>query len=66
LIRDNKTNDFLEDSQGTLWLGKQICVPNVKHIKELILREAHDSVYSIHPGSTNMYKDLKTDIGGTT
>jgi hypothetical protein len=66
LIRDNKTNDFLEDSQGTLWLGKQKCVPNVKHIKELILREAHDSAYSIHPGSTNMYKDLKTDIGGTT
>jgi hypothetical protein len=28
LIRDNKTNDFLEDSQGTLWLGKRICVPN--------------------------------------
>jgi hypothetical protein len=43
LIRDNKTNDFSEDSQGTLWLGKQICVPNLKPIKELILREAHDS-----------------------
>jgi hypothetical protein len=22
LIRDNKTSDFLGDSQGTLWLGK--------------------------------------------
>jgi hypothetical protein len=60
LIRDNKTSAFLEDSQGTLWLGKQICVPNLKPIKESILREAHDSAYSIHPGSTKMYKDLKT------
>jgi hypothetical protein len=60
LIWDNKTSDFLEDSQGTLWLGKQICVPNLKPIKELILREAHDSAYSIHPSSTKMYKDLKT------
>jgi ribonuclease HI len=60
LIKYNKTNDFSEDSQGTLWLGKQICVPNLKHLKELILREAHDSAYSIHPGSTKMYKDLKT------
>jgi hypothetical protein len=60
LIRDNKTSDFSEDSQGTLLLGKQICVPNLKHIKELILKEAHDSAYSIHPGSTKMYKDLKT------
>jgi hypothetical protein len=32
----------------------------MKHIKELILREAHDSAYSLHPGSTKMYKDLKT------
>jgi hypothetical protein len=27
LIQDNKTSDFSEDSQGTLWLGKRICVP---------------------------------------
>jgi hypothetical protein len=60
LIQDNKTSDFSDDVQGTLWLGKWICVPNLKHIKELILREAHDSAYSIHPGSTKMNKDLKT------
>jgi hypothetical protein len=60
LIQDNKTNDFSEDGQGILWLGKRICVPNLKHIKELILRETHDSVYSNHPESTKIYKDLKT------
>jgi hypothetical protein len=60
LIRDNKISDILEDTQGTLWLGKQICVPNSKKIKELILREAHDSAYLIHPSWTKMYKDLKT------
>jgi hypothetical protein len=60
LIQDNKTSDFSEDSQGTIWLGKQICVPNLKPIKESILREAHDSAYSIYPDSTKMYKDLKT------
>jgi hypothetical protein len=32
----------------------------MKHLKEPILREDHDSTYSIHPGSTKMYKDLKT------
>jgi hypothetical protein len=60
LIQGNKTSDFSEDSQGTLWLGKWICVPNLKHIKELILKEAHESAYSIHHGSTKMYNDLKT------
>jgi hypothetical protein len=59
LIKDNKTSALSEDSRGTLWLGKWICVPNLKHLKELILWEAHDSAYSIHPGSTKMYKDLK-------
>jgi F0F1-type ATP synthase gamma subunit len=34
-------------------------VLKVKEIRELILREAHDSAYSIHPGSTKMYHDLK-------
>jgi hypothetical protein len=60
LIQNNKTSNFLDGSQGTLWLGKQICVPNLKHVKELILREAHDSAYSIHPSGTKIYKDLKT------
>jgi hypothetical protein len=59
-IKENKTRDFTEDDNRTLWLGKHICVPNQKPIQELILREAHDSAYSIHPGSTKMYKDLKT------
>jgi hypothetical protein len=60
LIRDKKTNDFLEDSQRTLWLGKWICAPHQKRIKDMILREAHDLAYSIHSGSTKMYMDLKT------
>jgi len=34
-------------------------VPDVKDLRKLILREAHDIAYSIHPGSTKMYYDLK-------
>jgi hypothetical protein len=37
-----------------------MCVPDLKHIRDLFLREARDSAYSIHPGRTKMYKDLKT------
>jgi hypothetical protein len=57
---ENKTSDFTKDDNRTLWLGKRICVSNLKPIWELILWEAHDSVYSIHPDRTKMYKDLKT------
>jgi hypothetical protein len=34
-------------------------VPDIPEIKGLILKEAHETPYSIHPGSTKMYMDLK-------
>jgi hypothetical protein len=60
LIKEEKAPGFSVDEQGTLRYKKRLCVPDVKEIKELILREAHDSTYSIHRGSTKMYHDLKS------
>jgi hypothetical protein len=59
-IKEEKTPGFSVDEQGTLWYKKRLCVPEVKQIRELILQEAHDSTYSIHPRSTKMYHDLKS------
>jgi hypothetical protein len=42
-------------SKAQYGFKKRICVPEVEHLCQLILREAHDSAYSIHPGSTKMY-----------
>jgi hypothetical protein len=54
-----KATGFRLDENGTLWFGKRICVCEVKAICDTILREAHAFAYSIHPGSTKMYLDLK-------
>ena len=54
-----KSPGFRMDENGTLWYGKRICVPEIKTIRDAILREAHESAYSIHPGNTKMYLDLK-------
>jgi len=54
-----KAPDFTKDYQGTIWFMNRICVPDVGDLRETILREAHDSAYSIHSGSTKMYQDLK-------
>jgi hypothetical protein len=59
LIKMGKFPEFREDEQGTVWFKKRICVPEIKELRETILKEAHDSAYSIHPGSTKMYQDLK-------
>ncbi|WVZ70349.1 hypothetical protein U9M48_019024 [Paspalum notatum var. saurae] len=58
-IKVGKAPHFCEDEQGTVWYKNRICVPDVDSIKKLILSEAHDTAYSIHPGSTKMYHDLK-------
>ncbi|WVZ70314.1 hypothetical protein U9M48_018989 [Paspalum notatum var. saurae] len=58
-IKVGKAPHFHEDEQGTVWYKNRICVPDVDSIKKLILSEAHDTAYSIHPGSTKMYHDLK-------
>jgi hypothetical protein len=49
----------MEDEQGTVWFKDMICVPDIESLRETILKEAHNSDYSIHPGSTKMYQDLK-------
>jgi hypothetical protein len=54
-----KAADYCLDEQGALWLKDSICVPRSKEIRDTILKEAHDSRYSIHPSSAKMYKDLK-------
>jgi hypothetical protein len=59
LMESGKAADYRLDEQGTLWLRDRICVPQNKEILDSNLKEADDSRYSIHPGYTKMYKDLK-------
>jgi hypothetical protein len=59
LITGGRGPEFTKEEQGTVWFKDKICVPEVGSLRETILEEAHDSDYSIHPGSTKMYQDLK-------
>jgi hypothetical protein len=59
LIELGKVPEFREDEQRTIWFKNRICVPEIKHLFETILKEAHDSTFSIHLGSTKMYQDFK-------
>ena len=58
-MSEGKAKGFREDEHDTLWLEDRIFVTNNAEIRKLILQEAHDSPYSIHPGNTKMYLDLK-------
>jgi hypothetical protein len=58
-IEEGRPSEFHLGDFDSLWFQNRICVPDIPEIKGLILKEAHETPYSIHPGSTKMYKDLK-------
>ena len=51
--------EFEQGVDGSLYFRKRLCVPDNDELKREILTEAHNSLYSIHPGSSKMYRDLK-------
>nr|GEU91150.1 retrotransposon protein, putative, Ty3-gypsy subclass [Tanacetum cinerariifolium] len=51
--------EFLLDEDDVLWQGTRLRVPNDAILREALLTEAHSSPFSVHPGSTKMYRDLK-------
>jgi hypothetical protein len=50
---------FRIDHHGVLWFNNHIVVPKDHQLRKQILDEAHISKFSIHPGSTKMYQDLR-------
>jgi hypothetical protein len=62
---DPKVACFCEDVEGTLWFKDRLVVPRKEALKKKILDEAHTSRYSIHPGSTKMYHDLRQQFWWT-
>jgi hypothetical protein len=59
-IKEEKSPGFSEDEEGVLWHKGRICVPNIKELKDKILREVHVCTHSIHPGGNKMYHALKS------
>jgi hypothetical protein len=59
---DPKYTCFQKDNQEVIWFGKRLVFPLDPEIKRVILDEAHMSKFSIHPGSTKMYQDLKQNF----
>jgi hypothetical protein len=53
-IKEEKSYDFSEDEEGVLWYKGRICVPNIKELKDKILREAHESAHPIYLGGNKM------------
>ncbi|KAJ9557909.1 hypothetical protein OSB04_012523 [Centaurea solstitialis] len=52
---------LVTDGRGILTRSGRVWVPASCEARQTLLDEAHKSKFSIHPGATKMYRDLKTD-----
>ncbi|KAL0551238.1 hypothetical protein IC582_010324 [Cucumis melo] len=59
LAEAGQTAEFSLSSDGGLLFERRLCVPSDCAVKTELLSEAHSSPFSMHPGSTKMYQDLK-------
>jgi len=58
-VRHSNAKEVTIGDDGALRMQARLCVPNVDGLREMILREAHNSRFSIHPGTAKMYQDLR-------
>jgi hypothetical protein len=59
---DPKFDCFRRDDKGVVWFGQRLVIPQDRGLKKEILDEAHLSKFTIHPGSTKMYRDLRENF----
>jgi hypothetical protein len=64
-MHQSKYKAFSLDDQGTVFFEGRMVVPKVESLRALIMKEAHDTPLSIHPGSTKMYHDLRSTFWWT-
>ncbi|XP_057953984.1 uncharacterized protein LOC131148281 [Malania oleifera] len=62
-VQDGLKLDFNILDDGVLRFHIKICVLNDTQMKRLILWEAHRLLYTIHPKSMKMYRDLREYFG---
>ena len=58
-VQGDKSSELVERDDGIWVMKTRIYVPNVVELKQKIFWEAHNSPYSMHPGITKMYNNLK-------
>nr|GEX84559.1 retrotransposon protein, putative, Ty3-gypsy subclass [Tanacetum cinerariifolium] len=53
---------IIVDDHGVICYRNRLCVPDDSSLREAVLTEVHSFSFSIHPGSTKMYRDLKQNL----
>ena len=58
-VQKGKRPEFNVSNDGVLRFGNRLCMPNDFALKKEIMEEAHCTPYSMHLGSTKMYREIQ-------
>ncbi|KAL0556362.1 hypothetical protein IC582_004875 [Cucumis melo] len=60
MVETGQGENFSISSDDGLMFEGRLCVPEDSAVKTELLTEAHSSPFTMHPGSTKMYQDLRS------
>ncbi|XP_028120020.1 uncharacterized protein LOC114317480 [Camellia sinensis] len=63
LVSGKSSSDWMLHQDGSLRYLDKIFVPNIKQLREKVLKEFHHSGFAIHLGGNKMYQELKRQYG---
>ena len=55
MVRDGDETEFSMKDAGSLYFQNRLCVPDDKELKKKLLFEAHNTIFTMHPGGNKMY-----------
>ncbi|KAE8721419.1 Detected protein of unknown function [Hibiscus syriacus] len=58
-VKQGSSSEYTVDQDGILCFHGRYCVPKDDELRQIILQEAHNSLYAMHPGGDKMYNNLK-------
>ena len=59
LVRNRDKTDYFIEGDGGLYYNNILCVANVQELKNKLMYESHNTVFTLHLGVNKMYRDLK-------
>ena len=63
LVKDGGKTEYSIGEDGGIYHKSILCVSADKGVKNKVLHEAHNTVFTMHPGGNKMYQDLKQYYG---
>ena len=59
LVKDGSKTEYSMGEDGGIYHKDRLCVSTIKGVKNKLLHEAHNTIFTMHPGGNKMYQDLK-------